>query len=501
MPNSSTPDVAAVSAEADILTDFFNYNEMLEQFLSNLSMENILMQLAVIFAAVLLGFVFSRRFNRRMIAWRKVTGGVDEFNLAEDASTMLKGGFDRREVIEAIGPRARRLTSGFLCNISFSLFSGLLLALGAWVLVKMGFEPGSLVLCRVAYSALLAYALLCCILSVVGVMIGDKGLSKNARRAVSVAFWILVALEIFGVLEDLVRLMESTKVPLGGGSVTIWTCVVAVFTVLFTLGIANWAANLVERIVKGSASLSPNLQVAVTRVIRVGFFVIAVITGLSTVGIDLTVLSVFGGAVGVGLGFGLQKICSNYISGFIILLDRSVKIGDLVEVANFRGRITQINTRFTVVRNNDGVECVVPNENFVTSPVLNHSYTEEASVQYISISVAYNADIKRALEIMLEEGMRDRPRIVKNRRGWSYLESFGDSGINLKLGFWVADPVNGVASLKTAISTAILERFNAEGIEVPYNRLELNIRQVQAGTIPVRIEAEGPKTESTEQGS
>ena len=124
----------------------------------------------------------------------------------------------------------------------------------------------------------------------------------------------------------------------------------------------------------------------------------------------------------------------------------------------------------------------------MTSPVKNHSYTEEACVQYVEISVAYGANVKRALEIMLEEGMRERPRIVKGRRGWSYLDSFGDSGINLKLGFWVKDPVNGVAGLKTQVATAILERFNAEGIEVPYNRLEINLREVQAGAVRVKLE-------------
>ena len=203
----------------------------------------------------------------------------------------------------------------------------------------------------------------------------------------------------------------------------------------------------------------------------------------------------FGGALGVGLGFGLQKIASNYISGFIILIDRSIKIGDLVEAAGFRGRVTQINTRYTVVRNNDGIECIVPNENFVTSPVVNHSYTEEAAVQYISISIAYDADIDRALAIMLEEGMRERPRIVPGRKGWSYLESFGDSGINLKLGFWVKDPVNGTAGLRTAISKAIYQRFVEEGIEVPYNRLEINLRDAQAPAVHVKVEADTVKVD------
>ena len=142
------------------------------------------------------------------------------------------------------------------------------------------------------------------------------------------------------------------------------------------------------------------------------------------------------------------------------------------------------------VRNNDGGENIVPNESFVTSAVLNHSYTESTSVQYIDISVAYDADVERALAIMLEEGMRARPRIDTGRRGWAYLDTFGDSGINLRLGFWVKDPVNGVAGLKTAISLAILKRFAEEGIEVPYNQLEVNLRKVDVGEIPVRMKVQ-----------
>ena len=293
-----------------------------------------------------------------------------------------------------------------------------------------------------------------------------------------------------GILTDIIQYLDTTVIPIGGGSMTVWKLLVAIVSVLLTLGVANWLASLVNQMVEGLENMSENIKVVLKRVVTVIFMVLAVIIALGTVGIDLTILSVFGGAVGVGLGFGLQKIASNYISGFIILLDKSIKIGDLVTVGGFKGRVTEINTRFTVVRNNDGVENIVPNESFVTSAVLNHSYTESTSVQYIDISVAYDADVERALAIMLEEGMRARPRIDTGRRGWAYLDTFGDSGINLRLGFWVKDPVNGVAGLKTAISLAILKRFAEEGIEVPYNQLEVNLRKVDVGEIPVRMKVQ-----------
>ena len=133
-----------------------------------------------------------------------------------------------------------------------------------------------------------------------------------------------------------------------------------------------------------------------------------------------------------------------------------------------------------MVRSNDGLENIVPNESFVTSSVLNHSYTDEAAVQYIDVSVAYDADVPKALKILLEEGRRERSRIVKGRKGWSCIDSLGESSINLKLAFWVADPKNGVAGIKTAIYLDILRRFKEEGIEIPYNTHELNIRKLEA---------------------
>ncbi|HCG93195.1 MAG TPA: transporter, partial [Sutterella wadsworthensis] len=193
------------------------------------------------------------------------------------------------------------------------------------------------------------------------------------------------------------------------------------------------------------------------------------------VGIDLTILSVFGGALGVGLGFGLQKIASNYVSGFIILLDKSVKIGDLVTVGGFTGKVTEINTRFTVVRSAGGVESIVPNESFVTSQVQNLSYSDSPTLQTVEISVAYNADVKKALELMLDEVGRDRPRIPKDRKPWASVSRFASSGIDLNVNFWVEDPVNGTAGIKTDIMMNLLRRFAEAGIEIPYNRLEIDI--------------------------
>lgn len=439
----------------------------LERYLENITMENLLGQIVVIIIAYGLGWWLSRRVNAY--------------------ATLL---VPKDVADQSFKAQLRRGLMHIVHAVSMSFVTGCLVSLGTWILLRTLHVGQEALLCRIAYNVMFAYGILLVLLTFLRALVGEKHVTPAVRRYVSYAFWLLVILQFFGVLGDIILTLDEIRLPIGSGGLSLWKLLLAFITICLTIAVANALGNGARRFIDEKSGWTPNLKIVVSRVVYVFFMILAVVFGLGAVGIDLTVLSVFGGALGVGLGFGLQKIASNYISGFIILIDRSIKIGDLVEAAGFRGRVTQINTRYTVVRNNDGIECIVPNENFVTSPVVNHSYTEEAAVQYISISIAYDADIDRALAIMLEEGMRERPRIVPGRKGWSYLESFGDSGINLKLGFWVKDPVNGTASLRTAISTAIYRRFVEEGIEVPYNRLEINLRDAQAPAVHVKVETD-----------
>lgn len=451
--------------ENNAVVNFFEHSvlENVQTFFVGLSWESFLWQSVTVLVAIALGYVLSRQLNTFVSNYRP------------EASNRTYGAHCLRTLVV------------FVQSMSMSLISGCTISLGSYIMVVYGKFSENLILCRLAYYGYFAYAIFLFLLALLQNLWGEHVISPKLKRILSAFFWFLTILHFFGILEEIITVLDSTKIPLGQGQLTLWTALIALITVVFTLGLANWGSKQVAGIIDSTTHWNYSLKTVVNRIIYIVMMVLAVVISLGAVGIDLTVLSVFGGALGVGLGFGLQKIASNYISGFIILLDRSVKVGDLVEVSGFRGRVTAINTRYTVVRNNDGIECIVPNENFVVSTVINHSYTEEASVQYISISIAYDADIDRALEIMREEGARPRPRIVQNRKGWAYLDSFGDSGINLKLGFWVEDPVNGTASLRTDISTAIYRRFVQEGIEVPYNQLEINLRRCDAREVPVVV--------------
>ena len=191
------------------------------------------------------------------------------------------------------------------------------------------------------------------------------------------------------------------------------------------------------------------------------------LTALSLVGIDLTVLSVFGGALGVGLGLGLQRIASNYVSGFIILLDRSLTIGDMITVDKFYGAVSQINTRYTVIKALDGTETIVPNEMLVSSPVINHSYTDRKGRAVVKVSVAYAADVDRALEILVEAA-QGQPRVLSDPGPAAFITGFGADGIELEVGFWIPDPETGRWRCGPPSLDSCCSDSSDENIEIPF---------------------------------
>lgn len=236
---------------------------------------------------------------------------------------------------------------------------------------------------------------------------------------------------------------------------------------------ASWLARFIgERLEK--SSLDNNLSMILSKIIKTVMMVLAVLIALPLVGIDLTVLSVFGGALGVGIGFGLQKVASNYISGFIILGDRSIRMNDRLTVNNFTGYVTKITSRFVVLRNANGTEALIPNETFVTSMVVNESYTSRELQQAFNIQVAYHSDLIKALEI-IKSAAAAQSRVSENPAPLAVVTNFGDNGIDLRVTYWVKDPENGFAALQSAIFLDIWRQFNEHGIEFPYPQREVRI--------------------------
>jgi small-conductance mechanosensitive channel len=203
---------------------------------------------------------------------------------------------------------------------------------------------------------------------------------------------------------------------------------------------------------------------------------------LQAVGLDLTLLSVFGGALGVGIGLGLQKLASNYIAGFTILIDRSIRLGDMITVDSRHGVVTRVTSRYVVVRSLDGVEAIVPNETLVTTTVLNHSYTSRDVRLGLPVQVAYESDLELALQL-LEAAGTAHPRVTKTPNApKAFVVRFGESGIDLELGVWILDPENGQLNLRSDLNRAIFRSFAEHGIRIPYPQREL--RLLEAGKMP-----------------
>ena len=207
--------------------------------------------------------------------------------------------------------------------------------------------------------------------------------------------------------------------------------------------------------------------------------VLGLMLALSTAGVDLTALSVLGGAIGVGLGFGLQKLAANYVSGFVILAERSLRIGDLVKVDNFEGRITDINTRYTVLKAANGREAIVPNEMLITQRVENASLADNRLLVTTVVQVAYGTDLGRVMP-MLKDAVSALPRVDQSTPPSVLLSNFAADGLELTVSFWVLDPENGLLNVRSAVNLAILDTLNREGVDIPFAQRVLHVKSTPA---------------------
>lgn len=301
------------------------------------------------------------------------------------------------------------------------------------------------------------------------------GWLASIGKALSILIWGWLALYLTGAAAELIKVLESVSFHLGKQEINLWMILNGVVVVMLTLLASLWAASLVESRLMGASQMDSSLRIVLVRVSKALFILLAVMLSFSMVGIDITALSVFTGALGVGLGLGLQKIASNYVAGFIILLDRSIRLGNMIQLdANTHGVVTEITTRYTVLRNLVGVEFIVPNESLVASIVQNQTFTDTRVRVVTSVSVAYDSDLEKALAL-LEEIARSQPRVLSDPPPRALVVAFADSGINLDLGFWIADPEQGTGLLRSEINLAIWRRFREAGIEIPYPQRDVRL--------------------------
>ena len=297
---------------------------------------------------------------------------------------------------------------------------------------------------------------------------------RSFERAIAVLVWGALVLHVSGLLPDVIDLLDDITFHLGKQKLTLWLVLQGLFWVVITLLAAMWLSGTIEARLMRAESLHSSLRVVFSRLATALLVLFAVVIVLPLVGIDLTVLSVFGGAIGVGLGFGLQKIASNYVSGFIILLDRSIRIGDLITVDNFYGEVKNITTRYVVVRAGDGREAIIPNELLIATTVLNHSYSNRHIRLALALQISYRSEPQRAMQLM-EEVARKHARVLADPPPKAFLLRFADSGIDLELGVWIGDPESGVLGIRSELYLDIWRAFHEAGIEIPYPQREVRI--------------------------
>ncbi len=306
-------------------------------------------------------------------------------------------------------------------------------------------------------------------------------------RVVSLAAWTVAALSIIGQLDSAIDLLDSYAIVLGDLRLTPLLLIKAGALVIVAVWLTNIASNFAESRINRSSDLTPSIQVLLVKMIRMGLMVVAVVIALSAVGINLSALAVFTGAVGVGLGLGLQKIVANFISGLILLVDKSVKPGDLVTIGDNTGRISAMKTRYISVAAGDGREFLIPNEDLVTQKVVNWTYTDKNTLVKIAFGTNYDADPKLVCKLAADIAAA-HPRATKGKTPNCLLTEFAEAGMKFSLTFWIADP-DGMDGVKSDVMLALWEAFKREGIRVPYPVREIRVR---GGALPVETVVEVP---------
>lgn len=297
---------------------------------------------------------------------------------------------------------------------------------------------------------------------------------KSWELSIAGLAWIVVALHVTGLLDAVLAAMQEMSFNLGRQPVSLLVILQGLFSIAATVLAALWLGRFLEVRIMRMEEMDTSSRVLLNKVIRGALLVISILVALSLVGIDIRVLSVFGGALGVGLGFGLQRIASNYICGFIILLDKSIRLGDVITLDNRVGTVSRLTGRYMVLSVQDGAEALIPNETAITQTLVNHSYTDRKVRIKIALQVAYTSPLETAMQAMINAA-KEQSRVLSDPAPGVNLLEFADNGILLELSAWIDDPEVSQAVLRSDINLAIWREFQRAGIEIPFPQREIRI--------------------------
>ena len=302
------------------------------------------------------------------------------------------------------------------------------------------------------------------------------------ERTISWLVWLALVLWVSGLLPLVLQEMEQVSWKVGDRAMSLRTMLEGALTAGAVLLLALWLSSSIEsKLLRSATGDQLSLRKALSNAMRAGLLFVGLLLSLSMVGIDLTALSVLGGAVGVGIGFGLQKLAANYVSGFVILTERSMRIGDYVRVDNFEGFITDIKTRFTVIRAPNGRESIVPNEMLITNRVENMSLSDTLIAQNTTVSVSYDSDVVLVSRLLVEAALRQK-RVMPQPEPVATLTAFGSNGLDFTLSYWINDPENGQPNLRSDVNFAILAALRSANIEIPFPQQVVHNLEARIGS-------------------
>jgi small-conductance mechanosensitive channel len=316
--------------------------------------------------------------------------------------------------------------------------------------------------------------------------LGNKSWIQNWETRVALLIWLAIAAEYLGWLAPLIATLDSVGIAAGKSRITVWSVLKLLFTLTLFMLVAAWISRWVERRVKKLTSVAMSTRIGISKFANAFLIALSILIGLNAAGVDLTALTVLTGAVGLGLGFGLQSIAANFVSGFVLLMDRSIKPGDVISLSGQSGTSTEnfgwvqeLRGRYVVVRDRDGVEMLVPNQQLISNAVINWSYTDPRIRLKLPIRVSYRDDPELALKILLES-CENQARVLQDPAPVSRLMHFGDSGIELELRFWISDPQEGVNNVRSEVNRAIWRLFKEHKITIPIAQHEILVHSAPA---------------------
>ena len=395
------------------------------------------------------------------------------WQLGVTAVALAVGWLMARVVSREVKPSGRwKFGEGDFERVAFPLFASIFLLLAKAILSR--FQPVALV--SIAQSLMVAWLLIRLAVYVLGHILPEGGFLRGSIRTIAWLAWIGVALHITGLLPEVLSALEDVGITVGKNKqrITLLLLMQVVGALALTLTLAAWLSRVTETRVMAAKHVEMSTRVVISKLVRTAALFLAVLVALPMVGIDITALAIFGSALGVGLGFGLQKIASNYVSGFIVLLDRSLHIGDLITVDTRRGVVTAIESRYTVVKGSDGTEYIIPNEKFITDTVNHHTFSDPKVAVVVPVSISYESDLEAALGV-LREAAAAQQKVLEDPRPVARAKALAADGIDLELVCWIGDVVVGDADLKSDLIREILRRFAAAGIEIPYPRRDVRL--------------------------